>query len=518
MTLCGLSLALLLSATAPAQEAPTEPPSPPAKAAVPEPEPEGDAPDQQGDDDAPPDPEVMAPPVDQRPEGAERSGSDEALSPTSAMRRAAALAESGKTAEAIELMEVAVKRFEDRAELLWTLALLYRDTGDAEKAESLLRTARTADPNNGQVHAELAALLEKRGEYPEALTAANRAVVLLPRDPGVRADRAIIRFQMGQMDGAIQDMRRATRERPRDPDLRLNHALIRMGRGREADVKRAIELLQSLRRELPEDDRVALSEGIALTAAKRDREAKVILEALLKRNPTQGWAAFVRGLIAWRAGDTLKADSLGRIARATAPKEFVPQRYLLRRFFIRDAKGYLKWIDDRIAGRETRQKPRPTSRPLRISGLRVDGACDRREIRARISGLLPRVQSCFDTRSGRVQTQLLVERGLVESAEVIGNGVEAETDACVLALMRALNWDRGDCEVTLTWFRGSDGPRKSETNGATAPPPGDTQLEPPVKTKRKERRATPSTGRARKALKRAKGALPVPATRPPAPR
>ena len=94
MSILSLVFSLCLGSVSPAQEVPAAPvPVAPVPGATVQ------------ASNGPSEDETMTAPVDQRPEGAEKTGASETSSPSAAMRRAAALAEAGKVREATQLME-----------------------------------------------------------------------------------------------------------------------------------------------------------------------------------------------------------------------------------------------------------------------------------------------------------------------------------------------------------------------------------------------------------------------------
>jgi tetratricopeptide (TPR) repeat protein len=121
-----------------------------------------------------------------------------------AVQQARALAASGKTAEAIDVLATRL--------------------GKASK--------------DAAAHDAIAALLEVDGRYPDALAHAEQAVRLKPKETGYRFTRGTVFAELGRSSEAVADFNAAIAANPRHAPMYLERgaALLSLGRGPEARV------------------------------------------------------------------------------------------------------------------------------------------------------------------------------------------------------------------------------------------------------------------------------------------
>ncbi len=148
--------------------------------------------------------------------------------------------QSGRGDEARALIGKAVERAPDTAFLRANYAEVLRTQGDLEAAEMQARAAVRLEPAHPNFLFNLAMVLQARGRLAEALDAGERASALNPDWVEALALIASLCFALARLDEAIEFGRRACALRPGDPALLI--ALMRYRawacdwRGREADV------------------------------------------------------------------------------------------------------------------------------------------------------------------------------------------------------------------------------------------------------------------------------------------
>lgn len=87
---------------------------------------------------------------------------------------------AGRQAQAMEVLETALRDDPRHARWRFALAWMVQERGDLPRAETLLRRLVEDYPDLAEAHNNLAVLLAGRGELDEALTALQRAVLLQP--------------------------------------------------------------------------------------------------------------------------------------------------------------------------------------------------------------------------------------------------------------------------------------------------------------------------------------------------
>ena len=150
--------------------------------------------------------------------------------------------QSGRGAEARALIGRAVERAPDTAFLRANYAEVLRAQGELEAAELHARVAVRLQPGHPNFLFNLATILQARGRLAEALAAGERALALNPDWVEALALNAGLCFALERLDEAIESSRRACAQRPDDPALLITLMRYRAWacdwRGRDADVAR----------------------------------------------------------------------------------------------------------------------------------------------------------------------------------------------------------------------------------------------------------------------------------------
>lgn len=148
--------------------------------------------------------------------------------------------QSGRGQEARALLAQAVERAPESAFLRANYAEVLRAQGELDAAELQARAAVRLDPAQPNFQFNLATVLQARGQLAEALAAGEQALTLNPNWVEALALNAGLCFALERLDQAVEFSRRAAALRPDDPALLI--ALMRQRawacdwRGRAADV------------------------------------------------------------------------------------------------------------------------------------------------------------------------------------------------------------------------------------------------------------------------------------------
>lgn len=216
---------------------------------------------------------------------------------------------AGRHLPAARAYERAVRLDPGREHLDRLVLSLALEIGDIELARGAARRMAGPDAPPGAPSLAVAHLLVQRGDL---LSAANELEWILERHPHL--GRALL--MMGQIQARVgrdaQALSFLERIRPGDPAradaLRLMAALaLRAGGGEQRDqteqIDRAVALLREARAERPDDPAVVLDLARALRVAKRERDARALLEQALARWPRESELAYFLGLLLHGAGE-----------------------------------------------------------------------------------------------------------------------------------------------------------------------------------------------------------------------
>ena len=167
--------------------------------------------------------------------------------------------QSGRGAEAVALLAQAVAHAPQTAYLRANFAEVLRAQGDLEAAEMHARAAVGIEPEHANFQFNLATVLKARGRIEEALAAGERVLALRPDWVEAFSLCASLCVALERLEQAVELGQRACALRPDDPALLL--ALMRYRawacdwRGRDADVA---QLQATLARRLARADAASL--------------------------------------------------------------------------------------------------------------------------------------------------------------------------------------------------------------------------------------------------------------------
>lgn len=166
-------------------------------------------------------------------------------------------------------------------------------------AESALREALAAAPEDGQLHALLALALYHQDRDADALREAEAAIGLTPDLSFAHYMRALAFLALDRPDAALAAAREALRL---DPQRAAYHAVVSRVHLRRKAWREARDAAEAGLRVEPEHVECANLRGLALANLGEQAEAAEAVDAALARDPlsaashaTQGWVALHRG-------------------------------------------------------------------------------------------------------------------------------------------------------------------------------------------------------------------------------
>ena len=134
----------------------------------------------------------------------------------------------------------------DNSEALHLLGLLSHQTGNQNRAETLIRSAISNNPKVAKYHGNLGSALNALGRQEEALACYVTARELDPTDAGYPYNAGTVCVSIGQTDEAARQFQLAIQLRPNYAEARINLAatfsLLSRNDEAELEAKRAIEL------------------------------------------------------------------------------------------------------------------------------------------------------------------------------------------------------------------------------------------------------------------------------------
>ena len=151
----------------------------------------------------------------------------DASDPTLLATRGRLLIELGRTEEAVAALEQASPELKDpteKAAVIKTLATLYGNKGELEKAIAYFEEAATLSPSDSEVMANLAVTLLRAGRTEEALEPLSRAIELRPEEVRLLNLKAEILYREGKLEASRDLLRRSLALRPEQP--RIEAALV----------------------------------------------------------------------------------------------------------------------------------------------------------------------------------------------------------------------------------------------------------------------------------------------------
>jgi tetratricopeptide (TPR) repeat protein len=160
-----------------------------------------------------------------------------------------AYAGAGRTAEALETVQKALKVAPENAELHRARGRILLEQGDLPAARTALEKARTLAPREPRLHVDLSNLYRNLADLPRARAEALEALRLQPKSPEAHVAHGLVLGAMRREREAAQAFRQALRVAPDDPDALFYLGSVELRAGR-ADA--ALPLLEKLVEKAPD--------------------------------------------------------------------------------------------------------------------------------------------------------------------------------------------------------------------------------------------------------------------------
>ncbi len=151
------------------------------------------------------------------------------------------LAEVGQVAEALPLLERAVKADDRNEEGLNALGIAYARAGRADDALRTFGRILEIDPRDAFALENVGTVHLQRSDLPAASAAFERALASDPKSSRAHAGLGVVAIKQGRRDEAIDRWRRAVEADPRNFDALFNLATELVNAGRLADARPYLE-------------------------------------------------------------------------------------------------------------------------------------------------------------------------------------------------------------------------------------------------------------------------------------
>ena len=145
---------------------------------------------------------------------------------------------AGRATDAYALMQAAVAKFPQNADLLYDFALLAEKAGHLDVMEKSLRTVIEQAPDNHLAYNALGySLAERNVRLQEALTLIDKALKLAPGDPFIMDSMGWVQFRLGNLNAAETQLRQAYTLRS-DPEIAIHLGEVLWQKGQKADAQK----------------------------------------------------------------------------------------------------------------------------------------------------------------------------------------------------------------------------------------------------------------------------------------
>ena len=146
------------------------------------------------------------------------------------------LIQAGYNQEAKSLLDSALNRFPNEAELLFARVLWFDSQGDQEGSERDLRQIIRMQPEDARALNHLGYMLaDQTNRFEEALDLIERAISIVPDDPAIIDSLAWAQYKLGRYEEALVNLRRAFAVFPdHEVASHLGEVLWKLGEHKEA--------------------------------------------------------------------------------------------------------------------------------------------------------------------------------------------------------------------------------------------------------------------------------------------
>lgn len=248
-------------------------------------------------------------------ESAESWAAAQAINPRNtelASRRATALINAGRPAEARDVLRDALARQPNDLRMTFLLAQAQRDAGDLAGAEATARALHDAQPDDVRTAYLLGQMLEARGRYQEIVDFLKPEIARLrtgaakpPQVAMLLGSEGLALQQLHRFDDAIAAFREAVTLAPDDP---IRHVLLIQAYSTAGRHKEAIEAAEKARGTFPDDTSVAYQLGAALDRAGRREASEKAFRDLIARDPLDAGALNYLGYMLAERGPASSLD------------------------------------------------------------------------------------------------------------------------------------------------------------------------------------------------------------------
>ena len=161
-----------------------------------------------------------------------------------ALNYAAALRRTGRSSQAVAVLQKAVINFPEDREVLAAYGKALAAAGDLQRAVSAIQRAQTPDKPDWRLLSAEAAILDQIGQYDRARQLYRQALDIAPDEPTVLSNYGMSHVLTAELDKAERLLRKAIKMPGADSRVRQNLALVvgLSGRFEEAKEIAAAEL------------------------------------------------------------------------------------------------------------------------------------------------------------------------------------------------------------------------------------------------------------------------------------
>jgi len=138
-------------------------------------------------------------------------------------------------------MQAQIKDSMARAKVMMSLALVYFDRGEFDKAEEIYRQILELDPTEATAHSNLADILTQRGRFEEAEEHYKKALQILPNLKSARQNLAILLAEQQRLEEAAREFGEILRFYPDNARAHYNLSLALTQMGKEEEARRHME-------------------------------------------------------------------------------------------------------------------------------------------------------------------------------------------------------------------------------------------------------------------------------------
>lgn len=237
-------------------------------------------------------------------------------------QRAFALELSGKTDDAVALVEAYLKENPASTEVRFTLAALYQETKRYEAALAAFDEVLKAKPDHVEATAQKARTLQLMGKTTEAITLLQKAIQDQPEETRLHEFLAVMYSDQRRFDDAVKVLEDALQYRPEDFDLRYQYGGALDSAGRKQEGLAQMRVLLEID---PENSDVLNFVGYTYAEMGiRLSEAELYIRKALEADPDNGYIIDSLGWVYYKQAEYKKAaESLEKAVTLTGDEAVI---------------------------------------------------------------------------------------------------------------------------------------------------------------------------------------------------